>query len=197
MSDSKKKVCLNSSEEQLFAIEAFFAHSNWDFDQSVVFNEWREEVTGDINFAEAATNDSISDSEHETQNETHAPVDRVQQRLNFGANDIDNSIECDKCSCTPCVTFHPQKWLGNGCAPNIWNASIRKTKYKKYWTMLSRRDVWKNSKYLDKKIRAFSESDTDGIVWTNREIMPDCVTSLVRSRYPNPPGRPYMGHKWV
>jgi len=29
-----------------------------------------------------------------------------------------------------------------------------------------------------------------------RDIMPDCVLKLVRGWLPNPPAKPYMGHKW-
>ncbi|KAK3097458.1 hypothetical protein FSP39_009798 [Pinctada imbricata] len=33
-----------------------------------------------------------------------------------------------------------------------------------------------------------------GEMYTLREIMPECVLDVVRDLYPNPPGRPYMGH---
>ncbi|KAK3085584.1 hypothetical protein FSP39_005671 [Pinctada imbricata] len=198
MSESTKKVCLDITEEQFFAIEAFFAHSNWDFEKSIVFNEWRDEVTADINFSEAGRDDSTSeDNERETEVSPSVSLDNVQQRLNFEGRNDSNAVECDKCFCTPCITFYPQKWLGNGCLPHIRNASIRKTKYKKFWTMLSRRDAWKDQRYLEKKMTLFRESADEGIVWTCREVMPECVVSLVRSRYPNPPGRAYMGHKWA
>ena len=29
-----------------------------------------------------------------------------------------------------------------------------------------------------------------------RDVMPDCVLKIVRHWYPNPSGKPYMGHKW-
>jgi hypothetical protein len=32
------------------------------------------------------------------------------------------------------------------------------------------------------------------VVTVAREIMPDCVLSVVRGLYPNPPSQPYMGH---
>jgi hypothetical protein len=35
------------------------------------------------------------------------------------------------------------------------------------------------------------------VVTVAREIMPDCVLSVVRGLYPNPPSQPYMGHKWL
>lgn len=39
------------------------------------------------------------------------------------------------------------------------------------------------------------DEEVENIVWAHREIMPECVLSLLRDLYPNPPGRPYMGHK--
>ncbi|KAK3091300.1 hypothetical protein FSP39_018771 [Pinctada imbricata] len=39
--------------------------------------------------------------------------------------------------------------------------------------------------------------DSERIVWTLREVMPDCILTVVRELYPNPPGQLYMGHEWI
>ena len=56
--------------------------------------------------------------------------------------------------------------------------------------------LWKKDEYLLKKRQVMI---LDGIIpgQTNREIMPDCVTSQVRSWLPNPDGKPYIGHTWI
>lgn len=64
--------------------------------------------------------------------------------------------------------------------------------------MMSRRYAWNHPRYQAKKAEHFNrDEEVENIVWTQREIMPECVLSLVRDLYPNPPGRPYMGHKWA
>ena len=110
----------------------------------------------------------------------------------------DNSADfdgCRECLCNPCVTSHRQAWLGNAVAPHNRNADLRKKRYKHFWQMLDRRQAWIHPSYLRKKAQLLNRQD-DTIVYTVREIMPRCVVDLVRSLFPNPPGRPYMGHKW-
>ena len=102
---------------------------------------------------------------------------------------------CRECLCNPCVTTHRQAWLGNAVAPHNRNADLRKKRYKHFWQMLDRRQAWIHPSYLRKKAQLLNRQD-DTIVYTVREIMPRCVIDLVRSLFPNPPGRPYMGHKW-
>lgn len=63
--------------------------------------------------------------------------------------------------------------------------------------MMSRRYAWNHPRYQAKKAEHFNRDEVENIVWTQRETMPECVLSLVRDLYPNPPGRPYMGRKWA
>lgn len=112
-------------------------------------------------------------------------------------NDEGNADDgsCPYCFCSPCVTSVHQGWLGVGQAARAGNNLLRKTKYKKFWTMIARRGGWSKPAYLRKKEIYLGQKD-DRIQWTSREIMPECVLKLVRSLYPNPAGIPYMGHRW-
>ena len=53
--------------------------------------------------------------------------------------------------------------------------------------------------YIQKKSRMLARDQVDEyvIMTVAREIMPDCVLSVVRGIYPNPPSQPCMGHKWL
>ena len=62
--------------------------------------------------------------------------------------------------------------------------------------MISRRNAWADVRYITKKTQQLNQNN-EHLVWTSMEIMPDCVLTLVRNLYPNPPGRLYMGHKWA
>lgn len=112
----------------------------------------------------------------------------------------DSESECRFCFCSPCVTTHRQLWLPNQPAhPRAANSELRRQKYKKFWKIMDTLGAWRNAKYLRKKHRRFGVDDVD-TVWAGvgsiREIMPQCILDLVRGIYPNPPGQPYMGHKW-
>ena len=110
----------------------------------------------------------------------------------------DDSAEfdgCLECLCNPCVTTHRQAWLGDAVASHNRNADLRKKRYKHFWQMLDRRQAWIHPMYIRRKAQPFNRQD-DTVVYTVGEIMPRCVVDLVRSLFPNPPGRPYMGHKW-
>ena len=62
--------------------------------------------------------------------------------------------------------------------------------------MISRRNAWADGRYIAKKTQQLNQNN-EHLVWTSREIMPDCVLTLVRNLFPNPSGRLYMGHKWA
>ena len=100
---------------------------------------------------------------------------------------------CRECYFNPCVTTNRQSWLGNAVPPHNRNAELRKKRYKHFWQMLDRRQAWIHPLYLRRKARLFNRPENTE-VYTIREYMPRCVVDLVRSLFPNPPGRPYMGH---
>ena len=55
---------------------------------------------------------------------------------------------------------------------------------------------WKYQKYMRKKQKLLGHKHCLGCMGAIREVMPHCILDLVRGIYPNPPGQPYMGHKW-
>lgn len=195
MEDNKEKVEFMLTHEQFEVISALFGHYSWNIDDALINKpSWeRLEVASQLVEASTSPNQcnitSIGASNDESQD--NQPSDQ-----NIQDNDIEG--ECSNCFCYPCVTSSPQQWLGNGAEPHPRNSGLRKIRYKKFWTLLSRQNVWKNHRYQQKKARLFGRREEDhGIVWTNREIMPECVLTLVRGLYPNPTDVPYMGHKWV
>jgi hypothetical protein len=108
-----------------------------------------------------------------------------------------SSSRCPFCFCEPCVTLSRQKWLGNGQSAHIRNSGLRRKMYRQFWNMLNSRNAWRHPLYLQNKSATMGHDGVDEtVVRVLREIMPDCVLSLVRDLYPNPPGKPYMGHKW-
>jgi hypothetical protein len=75
--------------------------------------------------------------------------------------------------------------------------------YKRFWTCLLHRGVWDNPIYIDRKKSALQCENNQDIVFSGprggyhrRDLMPQCVLTLVRSWLPNPKSKPYMGHKW-
>lgn len=145
------------------------------------------------------SSDSVFEPAHSS-SETSRPIERPSAcayERGWGESEDAAAGECPFCFCSPCVTFHRQSWLGSGQPAHGRNSAIRKTKYKKYWSMMERRNAWRHPRYLRKKSAAMQRDDVDEtVVQISREIMPDCVLTVVRDLYPNPPGQPYMGHRW-
>ena len=55
------------------------------------------------------------------------------------------------------------------------------------------RSSWRHPAYLQKKSTVTERDRVDeSVVEVLREIMPDCVLSLVRDLYPNPVGAPVL-----
>ena len=80
---------------------------------------------------------------------------------------------------------------------NRSNAQLRKDKYKRFWTMLFHRNVWKDPRYRERKRRALQHDPRrKNYVYHKRDIMPKCVIDLVRHWLPNLNNQPYMGHMW-
>ena len=104
----------------------------------------------------------------------------------------------------PCAAENRQSWLPVApVRPHIRNKAIRRTKYRKFWTMIQRRGGWSDPRYIQKKTRLLrrdrnlDQSDESWVSYGEvRDIMPDCVLDAVRNIYPNPPNIPLMGHMW-
>ena len=116
----------------------------------------------------------------------------------FKIEPIDGETKCIYCFCQPCVTNEQnrQQWWGTDpTAPGIENSGKRKKCYQRFWAMMAHRHVWNIPEYLEKRAQSLSENRHKCVI-IHREIMPDCVLSVVRNWYPNPPKVQYMGHKW-
>ena len=121
----------------------------------------------------------------------------------FVVHPIEGSEKCRHCLSMPCVTnerFQQGWWPRHHEEPHGRNSSLRKVAYKKFWTMLLHRDLWRNPEYLVRKVQALAVDERRRqLVWSGynkRDIMPDCVITIVRHWYPNIRDQQYLGHKW-
>lgn len=103
--------------------------------------------------------------------------------------------QCPYCFVNPCVATSNRNapWIGNGQPPSNQNPQVRKGIYRRFWKCINNLNGWQLQQYIQKKIRI---GGNEGIVYHQREIMPECVLELVRGLYPNPKGVPYLGHMW-
>ena len=63
--------------------------------------------------------------------------------------------------------------------------------------MMFHRRVWDDPRYKRKKQLALqSDPRFRRYVWHRRDIMPNCVLTIVHQWLPKPQGAPYMGHMW-
>ena len=168
--DNRRILSIRISDEQYELLTAMWNHDNWDLDivDDGLVNE----------------NDII----HE------GPVPLIQPDQ--------EAEECPFCFCRPCVTDprFTQAWWDHVHPPHKDNNKHRKPIYKRFWVMLANRAAWQDPRYVRKKQLALV-GEYEFYAWAGpsnhrRDIMPDCVLKLVRYWRPNPPGQPYMGHKW-
>lgn len=172
--DEQVVVLLFMTPEQRLAVQAFFGHNNWDYIEK---NE-------------------VPELEYDDADLGLDPGFVIQQNP--------HADECAHCLCRPCITDPSNQqmwWEVEIQAPHERNSSIRKGIYKRSWTMLFHRLVWKDQRYLLKKKTVLQECNNRQLVWGGgryhkRDIMPDCVLKLVRYWYPNPAILDYMGHRW-
>uniref|UniRef100_A0A1X7VY72 Uncharacterized protein n=1 Tax=Amphimedon queenslandica TaxID=400682 RepID=A0A1X7VY72_AMPQE len=76
----------------------------------------------------------------------------------------------------------PPLVMAQGSAdPSLSNANKRYSLYRKFWSLLARLRVWEEPQYVALK-ETFTSSDD------RREVMPVCIVTELRRRYPNLPG---------
>jgi len=117
----------------------------------------------------------------------------------------EGEAECHYCFCRPCITSPEPMWLREQAAcPE--NAAIRRKMYKNFWGVMSNLmpSPWHDPRYLARKQARMAQDAALAparrrlvMAGSVREVMPKCVLRLVRRKYPNPPGVPYMGHRWL
>ena len=195
-----RDIIFRVTREQLLAIEAFYNHNDWNFNDSIINNPWEETESQELICVGCVPEMTSSQNSDNNENSHRNGDQNIEEGFqNIREHGQINGDECLHCFCSPCVTNDRQQWLGQGAPKHVRNSGIRKERYKKFWTLLSRKGAWLDSRYLTKKSALMGRNDTQEScsVWTKRELMPDCVLNLVRELYPNPDNRPYMGHKWV
>lgn len=194
-----KLLTIRVTEEQKLAIEHFFIFHNWDFEIVEERSEIQEQSTAVITETES------SEQEVPAPQENTVSGNDVDTRDHDDGNNRDpvapgpsgDNNGCVHCFSSPCVTTVTQKWFGRPQLARPGNNLIRKQKYKLFWKMLSDRGLWKYDRYVRRKMRLLAMDDPEHtIVYTLREVIPDCVLEFVRGMYPNPQGIPYMGHMW-
>ena len=86
------------------------------------------------------------------------------------------------------------------------NVSKRYKLYKKFWTLLFQANAFADDRYLERKQAMLArkkqkyraqgrEEMVEKCVFSNRELLPNCVVTQVRKWYPNPKGVPYKGFR--
>ena len=168
---------LGVTEEQRKAIMELYSQNNWDL------NEMSESTRSQCNHQNCHA---------QVQENSLNPEPLIK---------MDPSDEkCPHCLCRPCIIseqFRQSWWASQNERPRIQNSGLRKTAYRKFWTMMYHRGVWNCQEYMDRKVSAFGlDPQRTKYVYHKRDIMPDCVLKVVRTWYPNPTNRPYMGHYW-
>lgn len=168
-SETSSILSLEVTQEQKDAIYHFFAHNDWEF------------------------------------KEVQIPSNNNQSRDDSGEGDYfieqnDNFDECLHCFCRPCITNERNRqlwWETDNQIEHERNSQLRKEKYKRFWTNLFHRGVWKDPRYLERKCVALRRDfRRKKYIYHRRDLMPKCVIELVRHWYPNLQDKEYMGHMW-
>ena len=104
--------------------------------------------------------------------------------------------ECIYCLCRPCISSEKNRqmwWLEDPVAPNRSNFQRRKDKYKRFWTMLFQRNVWRDPRYIERKRNALRQDPLrKNYIYHRRNLMPKYVVSKVRYWLPDLNGS-YVG----
>ena len=167
MADRKKLVTLRITEEQKEAIQGFFTHFDWDLE--IVCETFENaNVTEELGDPQSKISESEGEKCGHEVSDDAADITTLPLPLTEG--------QCPECFCTPCITFKPQKWLGNGQTAGTGNNAIRRDRYRKFWKVLNDRGAWLFRNYTIKKSRQLKTDDSKGdIVWIerycDREIM--------------------------
>lgn len=194
---------------QFETIRNLFIHYDWNFDECII----GERKSFDAVSANDQPSDTNQQRAHTTLPSTSGdhPSDGNRNDDNDGDGSDDSGGEsddssdsqggsCSFCFLSPCVTSHRQLWLPDQPVhAHARNSELRKQKYRKFWKLMDMNGGWRHPKYVTKKHRLLGLDDNVTVwvgVGTIREVMPKCILDLVRQIYPNPPGQPYMGHKW-
>ena len=180
-----EKISLLVHEEQKDTIYSLYGYYGWDVN----------ETSNNTLVNESSQTDGL-----DQENQINGLENDNSGEERFIIQQDQDSAECPFCFCKPCITDEKnrQMWWETESQPqHRRNHSLRKEKYKYFWTMMFHRDVWRDDIYQMRKQTALARDPKfKNYIWHKRDIMPDCVLKLVRRWHPNPDNLPYMGHLW-
>lgn len=186
MTDNQK-LSLLVTEEQRNTIRHLFEHYEWEFNEA---NSTQDNAC--VNQSTQTNEDENADSQDNQPG--------MEDENRFIIQHDQDCAECPFCFCKPCITNERNKqlwWEDNSQPRHQRNHSLRKEKYKYFWTMMYHRDVWRDDRYQLRKRQALDRDPKfRNYIYHKRDIMPNCVLKLVRGWHPNPENVPYMGHLW-
>ncbi len=109
--------------------------------------------------------------------------------------------ECPHCLCQPCVLCdeNVQLWWPKAFTPpHPDNDQYRYALYRRFWTMLYRRGVFCDERYIERKERALDKQRKrqGKFIVSRRDLMPLCVVTQVRNWFPNTDNVNYKNHCW-
>lgn len=190
--ESSSFILREVTQEQRDAIKELFSQKGWELKEESGCKS--DTSDGSSSSSEGTSNDESSSSDND-----ESVLDDYPPGLSIPPQEDEE--ECQHCFCRPCVTnerFRQSWWGQDPRLPSRFNSRIRKDTYKKFWTMLYHRYAWHDERYRTKKRQALrTHNRHEGWVGYHvRDIMPDCVLTLVRTWYPNLDKVPYMGHLW-
>jgi hypothetical protein len=174
-------LCLRVNDLQHDTIYNLFGHNDWEF----------EEVS---KLEVAASTNAVRKDDGQ-----------IPDKPTFRIAENQEEEECPYCLRRPCITSESNRqfwWEDTAHDAHEWNSGLRKDKYRRFWTMLYHRHAWADPRYIARKNAALLQDPRHRIyAWAGgyhhrRDLMPDCVLKLVRGWFPNPPEKPYMGHRW-
>ncbi|CAC5363503.1 unnamed protein product [Mytilus coruscus] len=179
-----EKIALLVTEEQKETIYSLFGYYNWDVNL----------VDSDNEIAKVTTLST------QTSDIVHEEIEDGIEENQFLIEQDQECEECPFCFCKPCNTSENNRqmwWESEPQCRHKRNHSLRKEKYKYFWTMMFHREAWKGDRYLLRKQAALERDPKfKNYTWHKRDIMPNCVLKLVRGWHPNPENITYMGHLW-
>lgn len=89
---------------------------------------------------------------------------------------------CPYCFLLPCITETCRNagWVGPGQAPCDENAGLRHERYSRFWKTMDNLQAWTIERYIQRKRQI--GAGIPGVVYHQREVMPECVVSFVRNK---------------
>lgn len=139
--DIQMILALEVTEEQRETMYHLFAHYDWEYRQIEVKDKMLEQINED---GETTT---VSDNGDNSEDKQYI-IDQDK-----------DANECVYCLCRPCITDERNRqmwWESENGEPHIHNSLLRKGHYKRFWTNLFHRQVWRNPIYIRRKQQAIS-----------------------------------------